>query len=740
MPLSPPGASHSAPSPRVDVLIVRCATGLEQLDPRPDPDVLRAALAHVRTWLEEPAFRTYGMQITALIENSRWDVILDSFCRVLPFGTGGRRGRVGVGPNRFNPWTLASSVEGHAIWLRARFGDGPIRVVLGLDVRAFENLRGELVADVHDPVQGLTSRDFAELAVEVYAAAGIGVWLPPAGTHLSTPELSFAVRQLEAQGGLVISASHNPPDDNGCKIYDHTGAQLVPPLDQEVAEAVGDSLSVDRMSLDRARAGGLVQELPASLHDAYVAANLRLSRFPEARSARVVFTALHGTGTRTVYEVLRQAGFVVFLEPTQATPDGSFPAVPLRAPNPENPATMEAAVAHAQEVGADLVMACDPDADRLGLMVRNQNPDPGATDPVHWRFFSGNELAVLVAHAALRKRPTDGPRPLVLKTEVTSRQLTRVAALHGARVVDHFMVGFKYIGAALAELEETGQLAGVPASLSDFAIGAEESHGVLVTTEVRDKDAAGGALLLAELASLEKARHRSLIDVLDALQARVGVVHNTLVSLVMEGAPGRQHIAAMQASLRATPPTKIGGRTVLTMADRQDPTGPGGPLRCATDAASRNVLVFELEGDARLVMRPSGTEPKAKVYVELAGQPGADPASERRRLERDAQTLAHGFLKVALKRVQINIPDWTLHCGEQLSVDARRMLVDTVLPALVQDTEAPDADVVRVVRRGLRALGPGAARLVLPGLRIWSQTTPVAHADAIVAAVASLAG
>ena len=152
------------------------------------------------------------------------------------------------------------------------------------------------------------------------------------------------------------------------------------------------------------------------------------------------------------------------------------------------------------------------------------------------------------------------------------------------------------------------------------------------------------------------------------------------------------------------------------------------------------MLVFELEGDARLVMRPSGTEPKAKVYVELAGQPGADPASERRRLERDAQTLAHGFLQVALKRVHINIPDWTLHCGEQLSVDARRMLVDTVLPALVQETAAPDADVVQVVRRGLRALGPGAARLVLPGLRIWSQTTPVAHADAIVAAVASLTG
>lgn len=702
-------------------LLARCATGFGSPGLRAAPALQAAALTELERWLVDPRFRSYSMQLVALIEAERWATLLDSFSRTLPFGTGGRRGRVGVGPNRFNGWTLGTSVEGHARWLRQRFPDRELSVVIGCDVRLFQDLDGELITEAHVPVRGMSSRDFAELAAEVYAAANIRAVLPPEGEVLSTPELSFAVRQLGAAGGLVISASHNPPDDNGCKIYDHTGAQLVPPTDEELAKVVAEVDFVDRMSLDRARAASLVLDLEPSVHAAYVQANLALSRHPESRELSIVFTALHGTGTRTVLPVLREAGFKVHLEPTQAEHDGAFPNVPLRSPNPERPAVMDAAVRHAEQVGADLVMACDPDADRLGLMVRELRPDPGATDPGRWRFFSGNELAVLAAHAALADRPPGARPPVVIQTEVTSSQLGRVARHHGARVVDHLMVGFKYIGEALAIAEEEGAFAGESFTLAEFALGAEESHGLLLTPALRDKDAAGGALLLAELAAAERVKGRTLIDVLHELQEKTGLVANLLVSTVMLGVTGRERIAAIQASLRADPPGRIGERRVLHMADRQDPTGPLGPIRSTTDAASRDVLVFTIEGGGRLVLRPSGTEPKNKVYVELAGEPGAALGPERRRLQRALRQLAEDFCALCLDRVGLALPRWALRCGEALSIDHRLEFVDTIWPTLrAQLADDPDA-AAETLRRRVRALHPDGARLLLPGVVAWSR-------------------
>jgi phosphoglucomutase/phosphomannomutase len=386
-----------------DSLIDTCRVGFASQGVA--PAVQEAALAHLHRWLSEATFQAYRAQIVALIERHGWATLLDSFYQVLPFGTGGRRGSVGVGPNRYNPWTLGASVQGHAAWLRRARGNGPLRVVIAHDVRRFADLREQLVADVPCPVFGLTSRDFAEIAAEVYAAAGIACWLPPIGQPMSTPELSFAIRHLQADGGLNISASHNPPDDNGGKFYNSAGGQEVPPRDEEMAREVAAVGWVDRMPLDRARHAGLISELPPEVYEAYLESNLGLSRRPEARSARVVFTGLHGTGRRTVAELLRRAGFHVELEPTQAPYDGAFTHVPFRAPNPEVPRSMDAAVTHAEKVGADIVMACDPDADRLGLMVRQSPPDPALADAGRWRFFSGNEIAALVAHYALSTAP-----------------------------------------------------------------------------------------------------------------------------------------------------------------------------------------------------------------------------------------------------------------------------------------------------------------------------------------------
>lgn len=685
-------------------------------------EVATAALDGMQQWLTDRAYRTYRAQIRALVDAERWEVLADSFYRVLPFGTGGRRGRVGVGPNRFNPYTLAASVQGHATFLRAHLGEGTHTVVVACDVRCFHDLRRELVPDVANPVLGLSSRDFAHIATEVYAAAGFAVVLPPEGEALSTPELSFAIRHLGAVGGLQVSASHNHPDDNGGKFYTAMGGQEVPPRDQEVADEVQRVAWIDRMSLDRARAAGLVSFLSPDVLEAYQQAVLASGCDASARSARIVFTALHGTGRRTTYAVLKRAGFPVELEPTQAEPDGRFPAVPFLAPNPEVPASMHAAMEHAEQVGADLVMSCDPDADRIGLMVRERAAGPGATDPVRWRFVSGNEIAALVVHQALRTRAPGGPPPVVIQTQVTSGLVRRVAEMHGARVVDDLLVGFKYIGEAMDSMADTGKLRHmVDAPLSAFAAGVEESHGVLVTPQMRDKDAAGGALLLAELASHELRRGRTLVDTIDDLQRQTGGVANLLISAVLSGARGRATIERIQASLRAEPPATIGGRAVRSFSDRGDPLGPLGPIRSATDAASRDVLVFELEEGARVVVRPSGTEPKLKVYVQVAGQPGTPGSSGG--LDRAVRELADAFMLLVLARAGLEMPPWALRIHDLVSTEDKLWFAREVLPPLlaIAGEGRPAAELSTWLDRQLGRFGADARSLFRPGVLTWAR-------------------
>ncbi|NOY26825.1 MAG: phospho-sugar mutase, partial [Oligoflexia bacterium] len=567
---SPAAQNHSAQTGA----LAQARAGFASIDV---PDAARtAALDNLDRWLSDPTFVAYCPQIAALIQAARWETLLDSFYQILPFGTGGRRGSVGVGPNRFNPWTLGASVQGHAAWMRRTMGDGPLSVVVTYDIREFQDTRKQLFAEAANPVMGMTSRAFAEIAAEVYAAADITIHMPPKGAWLSTPELSFAIRHLGADAGLMISASHNPPDDNGGKFYNAQGGQEVPPRDQEMAQEVDNVGHIERMSLDRARAAGLVQDVGPDVHEAYVLTNLACGLTPHARAARIVFTALHGLGRQTVAQVLTRAGFDLQIEPTQSTYDGGFPNVPFRAPNPELPRSMDAACKYADQVDADIVMSCDPDADRLGLMVRHPANGAGA-----WRFFSGNEIAALACQYIVAAGGR--PNPLVIQTEVTSSLLTRTARAGGARVISHLLVGFKYIGDALHHLETDGEFAGVRARLGDFALGAEESHGLLITPAIRDKDAAGAALLIAELASLEKARGRTLVDTLEDLWRRVGYVKNLLKSTVMLGAEGRARIATVMDHFRLHPPTEIGGRAVTAFRDRQDPTGIFGPHKSATD-------------------------------------------------------------------------------------------------------------------------------------------------------------
>jgi len=678
-------------------------------------EVRAAALRNLQRWREGSPWAAYHPMIDALRAAGRWDLLLDSFYQVLPFGTGGRRGPVGVGPNRFNPWTLAASVEGHVRWLRSRLPGKELHIVLAYDVRCFRDANGHYPAGVPNPCLGLSSRDFAEIAAGVYARSGVRTTLLPPGsdTYVSTPELSFAIRHLGADGGLNISASHNPPDDNGGKFYNRLGGQEVPPDDETMAAEVEKVTDVAWIPFPEARASGRVRDYAPAVHDAYVAANLATS-LSKARGARVVFTGLHGTGDTTVAAVLGAAGFQVTIEPTQAPHDGAFPEVPFRTPNPEVRASMERAVALARAAGAHLVMACDPDADRIGLCAR---------DGDDFRFFNGNEIAALVTEYRLTRGRFD--HPVVMKTEVTSDLVSRVARRHGAQVVGHLMVGFKYIGDGIRALEETGAFGGAVGTPADFAVGVEESHGVLVTPALRDKDAAGAALALAEYASELLLEGRTLGDALRAVWDREGYVHNELVSTVMRGAAGKARIERIQAALRAAPPASIGGLAVTAVHDRADPAGPLGPIRSGTDAASRDVLVFQLGDTARLLLRPSGTEPKNKIYVEVVGTPGAPLATEVPRVAARARALVLDFAAEMLARVDLHLPRWALEVSDLVAIEQKLHFAESFVPHLLAWEGPEDAPAIQAwIDAELKPYGKDPRRLVGDALRSWAGDDP----------------
>jgi phosphoglucomutase/phosphomannomutase len=588
----------------------RIEAGIRGVDvPR---SVQRAAEANLRAWLADEAHAGDRATLEAMITEGRFDELVDAFWQVLPFGTGGRRGAVGLGPNRLNHHTVASSVQGHAAWLRARH-DGELSVVIAYDVRRFDDARGVYPASAPPAVLGTSSRDFAELAASVYAANGVVAHLlpPDADRWMSTPELSYAVRALGASGGLNLSASHNPPDDNGVKVYDDRGSQLVPPHDQHLLDEVARVSEVRSMPLSEAVQAGRVRWLGPEVHDGYVSTVAGLA-LDGPRDIRLGYTPLHGTGC--VHEVLEAAGFACTLYGPQAHADSAFSTVPGHVANPERPEAMQAAC---DALDVDVVFGTDPDADRIGCEVRHRG---------QWVHLTGNDIATLVVDQAVRRAPP-GKRPLVIKTEVTSELVARVAEAGGAAVVGDLLVGFKYIGQALEQLEVQGSYRGLQADEVVFVAGVEESHGVLITDAMRDKDAAGGALALAELAALEAQRGRTLVDRLEALRHTHGHVRCSQISVRFEGATGPSRMAAVLDALRSAPPEAIGGRRVEQLTDHLDPDGRLGPFVSDSDRAGRNVLVLALgplPGDegARVVLRPSGTEPKLKVYVQLLGPKG----------------------------------------------------------------------------------------------------------------------
>jgi len=554
------------------------------------------SVENIRRWLTEPPYRKYAPRIVQLVEEGKFDELDALFWEVVPFGTGGRRGTMAeLGSATINERTIAESAHGLAAYLKDATGAGQGRAVIAHDTRH-------------------RSDEFARLTATTLAAHGLTVFFFE--SHRSTPELSFAVRHLKCDVGVVISASHNPPSDNGFKAYWSSGAQVLPPHDQGIIDCVYEAAEIPTADFDDAVRDGRIQIIGEDVDRAYVDAVTAIS-LSDARDVPAIYSSMHGVGETNVLRVVQSAGFkgVQLFEPYRA-PDGGFPNVPDHYPNPERPVVFDPIIPRAREIGADVILASDPDADRLGVVVCRK--DGGS------EHLTGNRIGALLADYILRKRAAKGtlsPRHYVVETLVTTPLIAAIARSHGVRAIDDLLVGFKYIAETMdAEGPER------------FVFGAEESLGYLAGTYARDKDAAIAALYLLENAAELRQQGRTLLDRLDELFVEHGYHQETQASKVCTGASGKEQIDRLMAAFRESPPTILAGVPLARVRDYRRHEVRALPDNSRIEdlpKPSGNLLFFEsteADGDFGIAVRPSGTEPKIKFYF-FARQPVADAAS-----------------------------------------------------------------------------------------------------------------
>ncbi|MDJ0668727.1 MAG: phospho-sugar mutase [Desulfobacterales bacterium] len=641
-------------------LIAQANSGFTTLD-IPAPYV-ESALEALETWLIDDAFAAYRPQLEHLIDTQAWDFLLDAFYQVIPFGTGGRRGLVGIGPNRINPWTIQSSAQGHAQYLLKEFGEDARRrgIVLTYDVRIFTQ-QAPYSADLPNPIMNLDCRQLAEAAAVVYAANGIRVFLYE--DVRSTPQLSFTIRHLNAVSGDMFSASHNLPTDNGKKVYDQYGGQLIPPHDQILVDEVTQQVTaIKTMDFDAACDQGLVHMIGADLDQAYQDTVTVLS-LSDARDIKIVYAPLHGTGLTSVYPILNKLGFDVTLDPHTENLSGAFENVTFNIPNPEVQQSFDTTLPVARETSADLIISTDPDADRVGVMLDHHGT---------WEFLSGNEIGILLTHYGIEKMKAAGRLEnggMVIKTDVTTSLIATIAEAQGASCIGDLLVGFKYIGAEMNQLEADDKMAG-------FVLGTEESHGFLMGNYARDKDAAAAAIWIAEHAAELKQNGQTLLDQLNHIYATYGYCHNYLTEIRLLGAKGMEQIQSIMDHLRQASISGFGDFVVENRVDRWE--GPPQPHLSRTDTSSRNVLIFHLAAppetrSLRVTVRPSGTEPKVKMYIEIMGLPceAAQLAAARERIEAVGDKIEKQIMQYCYNILGVDFPERGFLLFWQLPLDTK---------------------------------------------------------------------
>jgi phosphoglucomutase len=536
----------------------------------------------IASWLEGNYDAATKEEIR-LLQANHPDQLEDAFYRNLEFGTGGLRGLMGVGTNRVNKYTIGMATQGFANYLLKTYPNASIAVVVGHDSRN-------------------NSRFLAETTAQVFAANGIKVYLFE--DLRPTPELSYAIRTLQCKAGVVCTASHNPKEYNGYKAYWNDGGQLVPPHDKNVITEVEAIQSLEEVKWN----GGedLIEIIGASMDEAYIKMLQSLSVYPEVIAAqsdlKIVYTPIHGTGITLVPKVLAAYGFKnVHIVEEQATPDGNFPTVAY--PNPEESETMRIGLEKAKVLDADILLGTDPDADRVGIGVKNHKGE--------WVLMNGNQTAVLAFSYMMEARRAKGiaaTNDMVISTIVTTEMINEVAKQNQVNCYN-VLTGFKWIAELIKEKE----------GKENFIIGGEESFGLMIGDQIRDKDAVSAVALLCEMAAYEKSKGKSLFDKMIELYTQYGFYYEQLISITKKGMNGQQEISDMMESYRKQPPAEIAGEQVVTLLDYQLQLSTNLLTGTQTKIAlpKSNVLQFITADGTKISARPSGTEPKIKFYFSV---------------------------------------------------------------------------------------------------------------------------
>lgn len=563
-------------------------------------------LEKYQQWLADQYFDDATRNELANLEGNDTE-IEDRFYKDLEFGTGGLRGVLGAGSNRMNIYTVRKATQGLANYILKQ-GGADKGVAIAYDSRRM-------------------SPEFAREAALCLNANGIKSYV--FDSLRPTPELSFAVRELGCISGIVVTASHNPPEYNGYKVYWEDGAQVTSPKDVDIiaeVNAITDYSNVKTMDEETAAAQGLFHIIGSEMDDKYMAALKKLVINPiaeDCKDIKIVYTPLHGTGNLPVRRVLKELGFNnVYVVPEQELPDSNFSTVGY--PNPEDEKVFTLAKKLAEEVGADLILATDPDADRLGVQVRNKDGE--------FVLLTGNMSGALIAEYLFSERKAKGTLPAnaaLIKTIVTGNMADQIAKHYNAKLIE-VLTGFKFIGEQMKMFEETGS--------NEYIFGFEESYGCLIGTHARDKDAIVACMILCEAAAYYKSQGITLYEQMENMFERYGYFKEDLVSITLKGIEGMEKIKTIMESYRKNPPKTAGEYTVLKVRDYKADT--------VTDLATgevtptylpkSDVLYFEMDKDAWCAIRPSGTEPKLKLYFGVKGESLEDANAKLKGLKEDS--------------------------------------------------------------------------------------------------------
>jgi len=607
-----------------------------------------SALRFLEEWLTKDEYKEYVPQINHLIDSSNWNYLLDCFYQMIPFGTGGRRGEVGIGPNRINLETIRQSAQGHSQFLLKKYGEQAKSrgVVLSFDVRQLFpefKVAKNYSTEIPNPVLGVSCRDLAYASLEVYTANGFKTYI--FDSIRTTPELSFAIRELKTISGAMFSASHNPPEWNGIKVFDDKGGQLIPPQDEALVDEVAKNVTtINRITIDEGKQKGLVEIVGEQIDQKYFSVCGKLSK-SEKRDINFVYTPLHGCGLTSVKPVLEGLGFKFVSCPKTSNPSGRFENVTFNIPNPEVVQSFETTLEFVKDKDFDVIVSSDPDADRAGVMAKHKND---------WVYFNGNEIGAVLAQYAVSKARENGKQGgVIIKTDVTSNIISKICESNGVAIIGNLLVGYKYIGEEMNKLESEGKM-------DDFLFACEESHGFVSGNYIREKDSVLPIVWLLELAAELKEKGQTLVDYLNDIYSKYGFYRNYLTEIRLPGASGMEQIAEIQNGLRSKPPKEFGIFKVKSVEDWQERL----PIVSETDRMSKNGVVFHFEppsgySSMRVTVRPSGTEPKIKMYFEIGTEPYDLNKSQevRENTEKVLKELEKAFMICCYKYLGVDFPE-----------------------------------------------------------------------------------